>query len=326
MVRLIQMLHAEHDRPALERNSSAILCYSRVRLQQMRRHIETQIDRVILRPTLANRQVFTRLCACDLLAVHLDTVLCRPSRNANIHDKLAWGRRANGHPHIADPRVVRLLLDLQPRPVMQVPVHLRVVIKMNVNAVRIRAVEVSRKRCEGPLQVRRTAGRVVPRIADLAIHQMPVPRLTGRVKRQRIAVAIGFAVERHPRVDTVVQRPLDHIGELRVARRCQHAPVPHHVSNGRAALPVCLCIWEFVLIAKGLACGPRSHAAIHIELMRGQIVPKYIQRLPIGLVAALQVVVSGAATCIHRSHRMPFELGTQCKRNPAVHIDDLLRL
>src|SRR6266851_10226896 len=75
MVRLIQMLHAEHDRPALKRNSSAILCYSRVRLQQMRRHIETQIDRVILRPTLANRQVFTRLCACDLLAVHLDTVL-----------------------------------------------------------------------------------------------------------------------------------------------------------------------------------------------------------------------------------------------------------
>ena len=108
----------------------------------MRRHIETQIDRVILRPAPANRQVFTRLRTCDLLAVHLDAVLCRPSRNSNIHDKLVRSCRAYGYLHITAPRIVRLLLDLQPRPVMQVPVHLRVVIQMDVNAIRIRAVEV----------------------------------------------------------------------------------------------------------------------------------------------------------------------------------------
>src|SRR5439155_18983520 len=98
------------------------------------------------------------------------------------------------------------------------------------------------------------------------------------------------------------------------------------VPNRRAALAIRLRIGELVLIAKGLAGSPSADAAIHIQLMRGKVIPKYIQSLPIGLVAGLQVVIGSATTCIHRSHRMSFELGARCKRNPAIHIDNLLRL
>src|SRR5438067_3869744 len=67
---------------------------------------------------------------------------------------------------------------------------------MHIHTIRMRAVEIAGERRKRALQIWRAARGVIPRIANLSIHQMPVPRLALRVKSQRIAIAIRLAVER----------------------------------------------------------------------------------------------------------------------------------
>ena len=119
---------------------------------------------------------------------------------------------------------------------------------MHINSVVAGAVEISRQRPKDALQVRRTAGRVVPWITDLISRR--------RIKRQRVAIAVRRSIERHPRVYAVVERPLDNIGELTVSSRRQHPPAPHHVADGGTALSISAEIRQFVGITEGLPIGP----------------------------------------------------------------------
>src|SRR5437879_11538532 len=101
---------------------------------------------------------------------------------------------------------------------------------MKVDPVLAGAVKVTRKGSEDALEVRWTASHVVPLIADLVASR--------RIKRERVTVAVEHAVERHSGIDAVVQRPFDDVGEFGIASGRQHAPVPHHVSDGRTALAI----------------------------------------------------------------------------------------
>src|SRR5258708_36757297 len=106
------------------------------------------------------------------------------------------------------------------------PIELGIIVKVQANPSAAGAVEISGKGSKDALEVRRTAGRVVPGIAN--------GFSKGGIESQRIAVAIEPAVERHSGIDAVIESPLDDVGKLRVSRAGQHAPMPPHLANGRA--------------------------------------------------------------------------------------------
>ena len=118
------------------------------------------------------------------------------------------------------------------------PVQPGIVVKVHINAPGTGAIKVARQRRQRALQIGWAAGGVVPFVPDF---------FTGRF--QWIAVAVERAGKRHPGIDAVVKRPLDHIGESRLARHRQHAPVPHHVADGRAAFAVSLRVGKLVGLA-----------------------------------------------------------------------------
>src|SRR5258708_15846193 len=95
------------------------------------------------------------------------------------------------------------------------------------------AVEISRERRQGALQIRRTARRVIPLIANLVSARW--------IKRQRVAVAIERAAQRHPRIDAVVERAFDDVGILRFTGSLHLAPLPHLVPNIHAPSPLPPC-------------------------------------------------------------------------------------
>src|SRR5271165_2141655 len=106
---------------------------------------------------------------------------------------------------------------------------------MYVNSVCAGAVEISRKGPECALQVRRAASHVVPGIPDLIASRW--------IERQRVAIAVERAVERHARINPVIQSAFDNIGKLCVPGCGEHAPVPHHVADGSATLAVRAEVW-----------------------------------------------------------------------------------
>ena len=138
------------------------------------------------------------------------------------------------------------------------PVELRVVIEVEINALSAGAVEISRQRSESPFQVRRAARRVVPLVANLVA--------TGRVERQRIAIAIERAIKRHPGIDAIIERALHHVGVCGFAGRGEHAPIPHHVADGRATFPVGPRIGQFIGITESLAVAARADSAGDVHL------------------------------------------------------------
>ena len=200
------------------------------------------------------------------------------------------------------------------------PVHLGIVVEVNVDAIGTCAVEIAGERCKGPLQIGRTTGRVIPWIADGALFGRPIAGVVavGGIVCQRVAIAIGLTVERHSRVDAVVEGALDHISESRLPRGRKHAPVPHHVADCGATFAVGAGVGQLVGVSEGFASLARSDAAVDIELMRRQILPERIQGLPVGWIAGLKVIVRCAAARIHCTHGMPFKLGPGVKRNAAA--------
>ena len=124
---------------------------------------------------------------------------------------------------------------------------------MHIYAVLAGAVEISGQGRERTLDVRWAAGYVVPGIPNIRAAAESV-EMCG-IKGQRIAIAIGRSIERHSGVDSVVESALDHVGELRLATRGQHAPVPHHVADCGAAFAIGLRVGQFVWSAKGFPLG-----------------------------------------------------------------------
>ena len=118
---------------------------------------------------------------------------------------------------------------------------------MNVNAIATCAVQISRQRSERALEVGRTTGYVVPGIADFVSGR--------RIERQRIAIAVERSIQRHAGVDPVVECSFDYIGEFRISRSREHAPVPHHVADGGAAFTVSAEVWQLIGIPKSFAVG-----------------------------------------------------------------------
>src|SRR6185437_1917427 len=104
---------------------------------------------------------------------------------------------------------------------------------MYVHSILAGAIKITGKRTEGALQIRRAAGSVIPGIANVAATAKSVK--CRRIEGQRIAIAIGGPIERHARIDTIVEGALDYVGELRLAAGREHSPVPHHVADGCAA-------------------------------------------------------------------------------------------
>src|SRR5579862_7300282 len=95
------------------------------------------------------------------------------------------------------PWVLGTLHDLDRRAVFQAPAQLGIVEQVHVQAVAAGAVEIARKRRKRALQVRRATGSVVPLIANLVVG--------GWIERQRIAITVQRAAQRHSRIDAVVE-------------------------------------------------------------------------------------------------------------------------
>src|SRR4029077_347033 len=116
---------------------------------------------------------------------------------------------------------------------------------MCVDSLFARAVKVARKGGKDSFEVRWATSYVVPLVADL------VP--SGRIKRERVTVAVKHSVERHSGVDAVIQSAFDDISKLSIARGRQHTPVPHHVADGGTALTIGAEVRQLVGIAEGFA-------------------------------------------------------------------------
>ena len=271
----------------------------------MYRHVHLQLNNVSLRPLPANWQIFPRLRSRHRFAVHRHLCAIRPSGNSQVKSEIRRSGRRNRDFGPTVPRIVRLLPDLQADAVFQPPIELRIIVKMQVDSIIAGAVEISRQGCKRTLQIRRTAGRVVPWVANF----FPC----GRIKCQRVAVAIQCTIERHPGIDTVVECPFDYVRELSIPRCSEHAPVPHHVSDSRAAFSVGTIVWQFVSMSESFTIGPRPDSAGYIHFGAGHIVPECVQRFPISWIASLHVVVSRTTACIHRPNRMPFKFGPGSK-------------
>ena len=85
---LVELFHAIDDRSALKGNPPTVLADSGIRLEQMRRHIEAQLNPVVGGPAAADGQILACAHTADFVTIHLHTALCRPSGDANVHNKL----------------------------------------------------------------------------------------------------------------------------------------------------------------------------------------------------------------------------------------------
>src|SRR2546421_13016659 len=110
-------------------------------------------------------------------------------------------RRHDSNFHAAVPRIIGLLRDLQVRAIFQVPIELGIIVKMQINSIAARAVEIARQRREGAFKDWGAAGGVVPRVSDL----VPV----GGVEGQCVSITVERTATRNAGDKTVLQRPLD---------------------------------------------------------------------------------------------------------------------
>src|SRR5205807_10117973 len=76
-----------------------------------------------------------------------------PPWNAQIESEMRSRRRDDSNFHAAVPRIVGLLRDLQVRAIFQVPIERGIIVKMQINSIAARAVEIARQRSEGAFKV-----------------------------------------------------------------------------------------------------------------------------------------------------------------------------
>ena len=197
------------------------------------------------------------------------------------------------------------------------PVEFRIVEEVEINAVATGAVKISRQRGQGAFQIRRTAGRVVPIVANFVA--------MGRIKRQRIAIAVECAVQGHAGIDAVIERAFYHIREFGFARRGEHAPIPHHVSNGCATFPVGPGIGQFERMAESFAVAARPDSTGDVHLRCDEILPQNVECFPIRGISGFQIIVGGAAASIHGAHGVTLEMRSRSERGPAKMINVIPR-
>src|SRR6266581_3048830 len=104
------------------------------------------------RPSAAHGQIFTGLGTRQRLTVDCDLCSIRPPRDSQIESELRRLSGRDDHFYVAIPGIVRLLRDLQSCAILQMPVEVRVVVEMYVNAIAAGAVEISWQRAERALQ------------------------------------------------------------------------------------------------------------------------------------------------------------------------------
>src|SRR5207302_459809 len=221
-------------------------------------------------------------------------------------------RRHHSNFHVAVPRIISLLSDLEGRAIFQAPIELRIIVEMQINSIAARAVEIARQRSDGAFKVWWPAVRVVPRVSNL----VPV----GKIECQWVSITVERTVKRHPRIDTVIQRPFDDIGELRVAGSRKHSPVPHHVADGSAVFPVGPIVWQFVGIAEVFAIRARANSSSTVYLFCRHVVPQRVECFLIGGIASFHIVVGRSAASIHGTDSVSLKLGSRCKWRPAEHV------
>src|SRR5437763_13430549 len=256
---LIEFLHAINGRTAADSNLAAIFSNARIRGNNFRIHREVKIYYVAGSPGTANCQILSRLGSGLCRSIHCSGCIRCPSRNSRVQRELLGLCDRDRKFDRAIPRIVCFLLDLEPASVLKVPIESGIVIQMHIYAVLAGAVEISGQGRERTLDVRWAAGYVVPGIPNIRAAAKSV-KMCG-IKCQRIAIAIGRSIERHSGVDSVVQCAFDHVGELRLAARGQHAPVPHHVADCGAAFAISLRVGQLIWSTECLPLCPRANTA-----------------------------------------------------------------
>src|ERR1700722_1396099 len=137
---------------------------------------------------------------------------------------------------------------------------------MNVDSIGAGAIEISGQRSESTLKIRRTAGRVVPGIADI---------VSGRgIEGQRVSITVEGAIQRHSGIDSVVQSTLYNIGKLCFSGNGQHAPVPHHVADRGTTFAVGAEIGQLVGISERFSIGSRTDPAGDVHFRGSHVVPE----------------------------------------------------
>src|SRR5262249_49963357 len=98
-------------------------------------------------------------------------------------------------------------------------------------------------------------------------------------------------------------------------------PVPHHVANGGTTLSIRTKIRQFVSISERFPIRSRPHTPADVHFGADHVLPENVQRFPIRGVTRFHVIVGRPAARVHRSHRIPLQLGTCGERRSAEHIN-----
>src|SRR6266481_1434158 len=316
-VRLVDLLQTVHERSALDRHAAVVLGDLRVGLEKLGCHIKLHADDVASGPAAANWKILAGSGACDRLSVDADLCSVSPSENTQEKCELGGLGRGEDNFHAAIPGIICFLADFQADAVFEMPVDFRIVVKVEIDAVAAGAVKISRQRGKSALQIRGAASGVVPIVANFVA--------VGRIKRQRIAIAVERAVQRHAGIDAVVERALDHIREFGFARRGEHAPIPHHVSNGRATFPVGPGIGQLERITESFALAARTDATGDGQLRSDEILPQNVECISIRGISGFQVIVGRAAASVHGAHGMTLEMRSRSEGSPTKMIDIIPR-
>src|SRR6267142_2901828 len=129
---------------------------------------------------------------------------------------------------------------------------------MNENAVFACTVKITWQRSERSLEVRGTAGGVIPFVSN---------HVAGaRVECERIAIAIKSSTERHSRINSVVKGAFDYIGVFSIACCGEHAPIPHHVADSRAAFSIGLRVRKFIRVAERFPVASSADSTCDVHL------------------------------------------------------------
>jgi hypothetical protein len=164
--------------------------------------------------------------------------------------------------------------------------------------------EVVVQRGEQAHDVRRAAGDRVPGMACVAAARL-----------QWIRVEERPTVHREPRKETVVEGPLEQVGEPALPGDQQQPPVPHDARYGGAGLAVGAIGWQLVRLADRLVVVARADPSREIRLRRDEVVPLREHRRQQRSVARLRVEVGhprgeveGAHGVSHDRARFPHGL------------------
>src|SRR5208337_920221 len=167
-VLLVHLLQAIQQGSTLHSNSSIILTHKGISRHKVRGHVQLQADGASGLPLPTNGEILARFWLPGSgLAIQRNRGLARPARNPQIQSERCGLSRADFQANVAVPGVLRLLDELEPCAVLQVPIERGRVVEIDIYAGGAGRVKIARHRSESSLEVRGAARSIVPGLTNV---------------------------------------------------------------------------------------------------------------------------------------------------------------